>query len=121
MSGVTKGFIQNERGILKPGVEVSIRPFVGRFAHRQAALFEFREVRLGPFEFFDLGGAVPGGRDWGLTQTFPSVLRVRAAGPQRVQRIDDERKPLKIDLNFSIASAAVSSSTAATARIGSPW
>ena len=50
----------------------------------------------------------------------PGVARVRAAGPQARDRIDRERQRLVLDLNASIASAAVSSSTAATARIGSP-
>ena len=48
-------FVQNQRGILEACVEVAIRPFVGRFAHRQTAVLGFGEVRIGPLQFRDRG------------------------------------------------------------------
>jgi len=51
---------------------------------------------------------------------FPSSLGFGPPGPQRFEWINHNGKRLEIDLNFFNASAAVSSSTAATARIGSP-
>ena len=87
-------FVQHERGILEACVEVAIRPFVRRFAHRQTAVLGFGEVRLGPLEFRDRGLAAWRGR--------PDVTvrsRVRPTGPQRIEGIHHERKPLEINSN----------------------
>ena len=86
---------------------------------------------VGPLQLLDLrsparcgGGAgaaaCAGGGGAGRTQTLPSVRAFGPAGPQALHRIDDEGQRLELDLDLSIASAAVNSSTAATARIGSP-
>ena len=82
MAGVGRDerFVENERRILEAGIEIAVRPFVGRLAHRQAAMLFLREVRLGPLEFRDHGC----GRDFAprrrgrRAQTLPSV---RGFGP----------------------------------------
>jgi hypothetical protein len=47
--------------------------------------------------------------------------RVRAVGPQALNRIDDEGERLVVDVDRFDRLGAVFSSIAATARIGSPW
>ena len=89
-----KCFIQYEGGILEPCVEVTIRPFIRCLAHRQTAVLCFGEVRVRPLEFLDCGLAAGRGH--------PDVTirsRVRPTGPQRIQGIHHERKPLEINVN----------------------
>jgi multidrug resistance efflux pump len=54
-----------------------------------------------------------------VTQTLPST-RAFGAGAQALDRIDDERQRLEVERRSARCAAAVASSTAATARIGSP-
>ena len=48
-------FVKHERGVLETRVEVAIRPFGGRLAHRQTAILVLTKVRLAPLQFRDLG------------------------------------------------------------------
>src|SRR5437773_2027125 len=45
--------VENERRILEPGVEIAVRPFVRRLAHRQAPLVVLGEVGRSPFQLLD--------------------------------------------------------------------
>ena len=63
-------------------------------------------------------GRAPGGAAG--PRHFPASRALGAAWPQGVERVDHERQGLEIDLDASMASAAVNSSTAATAAMGSP-
>ena len=108
MTGVrrNKCFIQNQCGILEPGIHIAKGPLVGRFTHGQAAFFRFGEVRSGPFEFSEVGrrGArrlLPG-FSWRRLGPDPDVALgawVRPAGAKTVERIDYEGKMLKLNVN----------------------
>src|SRR5207244_81152 len=87
-------FVKNKRGIFETSVEVAIRPFVRRSAHRQTAVLGFGEVRIGPLEFRDCGLAA-----WWSRPDVTVCSRVRPTGPQRIEGIHRERKPLEINLN----------------------
>src|SRR5271170_6154062 len=88
-------FVQHQRGSLETCVDVAVRPFVGGFAHREAALLGFREVLIGPFEF----------RDGGRLRTRrgrPDVAvgsRIWPAGPQGIEGINHKREWFEIDSN----------------------
>src|SRR5207244_12855811 len=91
-------FVEHERGVLKTRVEVAVQPLVGRLAHWQTAVLVLTEVRLGPLELGDL-------RLWrtlwpGLHPHVAVGSRIGSAGTERFERIDDERKRLKINTNF---------------------
>src|SRR5207244_12451709 len=91
-------FVEHERGVLKTRVEVAVQPLVGRLAHWQTAVLVLTEVRLGPLELGDL-------RLWrnlwpGLHPHVAVGSRVGSAGTERFERIDDERKRVKINTNF---------------------
>src|SRR5260370_251609 len=88
-----KRLVQGECSILESSVEVSIRPFARRLAHRQTALFEFREVCLGPLELRDHRRLA----SWWSGPDVTVGSRVRPTWPQRIEGIDHERKPLDIE------------------------
>ena len=69
-----KCFVQHERGILEACVEVAIRPFIRRLAHRQTAVLGFAKSASVHFSSVTAGAAAPGG----VTQMLPSV---RGFGP----------------------------------------
>src|SRR5439155_7551391 len=81
--------VQDERCIVEAGIEVAVRPFVRRFAHRQPAALELGEIRMGPLELRDRGRL----RTWWLRPDVAVRSRVRTAGAQTIQRIDDKWKP----------------------------
>ncbi len=90
-----KCFVKYKRGIFETRVEVAIRPLVRRLAHRQTAVSGLGEVRIGPLEFRDR-------RRRATWRSHPDVAVsswVRTTGPQRIERIDDKRKPLEINVN----------------------
>ena len=99
-------FVKHERGVLETRVEIAERPFIGRLAHRQLALFGLGEVRLGPLEFPDLGrrhrcrAARRIRRRCGSHPDIALSSRIRPAGPQGFERIDDKRQRLEIDPNL---------------------
>ena len=113
--------VEHERGVLEAGVDVAVGPLLRRLAHRQAALVGLGELLGGPLD--RLRSATPRSAPDRRHRRVPTLPVVRAFGPpgrRLVERIDDERQRLESTSILSTASAAVSSSTAATARIGSP-
>ena len=118
--------VHDERCILKSGFEVADGPFVGRLAHRQAAFLIFCEVCFGPLKRRDIrrnnGWRTPGvgGGCGPRTQTLPSVLAFGPPGRRLTSGSTTNGSGSRSSRIFSMASAAVTSSTAATARIGSP-
>ena len=109
MAGVRRdeGFIEHQRRILEPGVDVAVRPFVGRLAHRQTPVLRLREFLLGPLERSDRRRW----RSWRRSsrdgrrsrRLYPDVSvrsGIGAAGAQGLERIDDEGKRFKIDSNL---------------------
>ncbi len=117
--GSDEGFVQNERGILEACIDVAVGPFVGRLAHGQAALFVFGEVCSVHLTSVTAGAAALR-RLAGRAQTFPSVRGFGPPGRRVSSGSMTKGSGSKSISIFSMASAAVSSSTAATARIGSP-
>ena len=121
-------FVEDQRRVLEARVDIADRPFIGRLAHRQTALLGLGEVRLGPLELRDVGRHHSGRAARRIrrrlaprTQTLPSVLAFGPPGRRLTSGSTTNGSGSKSSRIFSIASAAVSSSTAATARIGSPW
>ena len=106
MFGADEGLVEDEVGLLEAGLEIAERPLVGVLAERQLAVAGRGEVLVGPLQLLHLrpggaAGAAPaaGRRRRGRTQTLPSRARVRAARPQALERIDDERQRLELDLD----------------------
>ena len=56
MAGVRRDerFIEHERGILETGIQIAVRPFVGRLAHGQAIFFHAGKVSVRPLQRRDL-------------------------------------------------------------------
>ena len=102
MAGVRRdeGFVEHERRVLEAGLEIAERPLVGRLAHRQLACVVVGEVRLGPFHVSDDLGRRRGCPCLGAAPDVAADARVGPAGPQAVQRIDDEGQRLELDLDF---------------------
>jgi hypothetical protein len=99
-------FIDDDRGILEAGVEVTVRPLIRHRAHRQRAIGRVSEVALGPFQGLDfrpvLLRRLSGGRRRGRWRRHPDVAidaRVGAGRTQALDRIDDERQRLEIELD----------------------
>ena len=123
-----EGFVEDQGGLLESRVHVAVGPLVRRLAHRQAAFLASAKSAAVHFSSptwggGGLGGFSPGlaGGAGGLIQTLPSV---RGLGPpgRRLSSGSTTNGSCSNSMSIlSIASAAVSSSTAATARIGSPW
>ena len=94
-------FVEHERRFLEAGLDVAVRPLVGRLAHRQRPWRIPRSPRSVHFIFGDVRrrrrlarfgvGAHPG-----------VALRARVRPPwtQRVDRIDVERQRLPVDLDL---------------------
>ncbi len=85
--------VEHQRRVLEASFDVAVRPLDLRLAHRQLALVVLGEVLSGPLHLLDVERA---GRLAGLRRrAAPCVAldaRVRAVGPQRLDRIDDERE-----------------------------
>ncbi len=105
--------VEHQGRILEAGVEVAVRPLLGRVGHDgQLAVLCLGQLRRGVLQLFDLGTW------WGLrlaSAALCPLLRrcrrrnepvvalgpgVRTAGTQAHQRIDAERKRLEIDLDL---------------------
>src|SRR5215472_15221079 len=100
MAGVwgNKGFVENHRRILEPGIQIADHPLVLRLAQRQAAMFRLGEIGVRPLQLSHI-------RDrWARRflswfwlrhlRPDPDVAldsRVRSTRAQRVQRFDGER------------------------------
>ena len=100
-----EGFVDDERRGLEAGVEIAVRPLVGRLAHRQAAFGRVREILRGPFQHLHLRPrrrrrrAGVGAAGTGVTQTLPSRRAFGLPGPQALDRIGDERQRLEIEID----------------------
>ena len=99
-----EGFVEDERGVLEAGVEIAVRPLLGRLAHRQRCRRgASAKSCVGPLQRLDLRarrrsvGAGPAGGAGIPDVAFES--RVGAAGPQALDRIDDERQRLEIEVD----------------------
>ena len=91
--GMTRGherLVEHESRIRKTALEVAVRPLGRGLAHRQRAVLGRREVLLRPLDFLQ---ALP--RDHGVA----AHLRVRAPGPQALQRIHRKRQRLQVHLD----------------------
>ena len=56
-----KGFVQNQRGILKTRIQIAVLPVIGHLAHRQLTSFVVGKILLRPFQFTIVGGGGFGG------------------------------------------------------------
>ena len=102
-----KGFIEHQRRILEPCVDVTVRPFIGRFPHWQTPVLRVGELRLGPLERSDRGrrrGRRRSSRDGRRCRRLHPDVSVRsgigATGPQGIERVDGEGKRFKLDSNL---------------------
>ena len=114
MSGVTNVSSSTSAAFLKPAVDVAVRPRVGRILRNAcpwAAGLPWPSSKSASVHFSSLtssGGGACGsfrpacgaGAGGSRYQVLPSDPRVRAAGPQRLERIDHERQRLEIDLDL---------------------
>ena len=97
-------FVDDECRGLEAGVEIAEGPFVRRVAQRQRAGGSVREVLLGPLQRLELRSRrrSAGAGHRGCRRGKPDVAfetAIRAAGPQAVDRIDDERQRLEIEID----------------------
>src|SRR5262249_59748750 len=58
--GSNKGFVQNQSRIFEPRIQIADHPFILRTAHRQAAMFCFGEIAVGPLQFSHVGNGWAG-------------------------------------------------------------
>ena len=100
--GCDERLVEHERRVLEAGVEIAVRPLVGRLAHGQAPLLVFGEVGVGPLQLLDRRrrDRLPRHRWLRLAPDVAFEARVRAARTQGHQRIDGERKRFPIDLDL---------------------
>jgi hypothetical protein len=127
MTGVGRheGFIQNQRGFLESGIDIAVRPgvggvwngvqlaifipdlHVGDLAYGQFAILSVGKLGFGPFPYRGLDGR----RRWWrfarlrgrCRRAYPDVTAdsgIRSAGPECVQRIDDEWQMLELDFDL---------------------
>jgi len=117
-------FVKDQRRVFQACFHIADFPFFARLAQRQTAILGILEVLASPLDCLEFGGrhrrplAGLRRRRWHTHPGVPIYPRVRAAWPQSFKWIDHEWQTLKIDFNFFNGIGAVSSSTAATARIG---
>jgi hypothetical protein len=116
--GRREGLVQNSAAFLKPA---SMSPYDHSSGAWPIGNCPWSYSAKSSSVHFSSVNCGPGRRRRGPHPHIAVLARIRAARPQALQRIDAKRQRLKIDLDLSIASAQVNSSTAATARIGSPW
>ena len=105
--GGDERFIEDQCGALEAPFDVTVRPFVGRLAHRQMAFLFLCEVRLGPLEHSDRGrrrGRWRSSRHGrGRRRLHPDVSvgsRIGASGAQGLERVDGKGQRLKLDSNL---------------------
>jgi len=111
-AGGDEAFLDDQLGSLEAGLEIAIDPLLGGLAERQLVVARGGKVARLPF----------GGLQVDLRRRDVAVgAGIGAAGKQALQRVGGHGANCsKSILIASIASAAISSVSAATARIGSP-
>ena len=96
-------FIEHQRGLLESGLEIAVRPLLGRLAHRQLAVAFGGEVGVRPLQRLDLRA---GGRSVRVgpcrRRRIPDVsfeASVGAAGAKALDRIDDEGERFEVEVD----------------------
>ena len=119
----SRRFRRGRVGLLHPLFDVTdLHLGVADLTHGQLALVILGEIGLGPLDFAraEGGGAGVPGATSGRSQTLPPTRALGPPGRRLASGSTAWGKRWISSLIFSMASAAVSSSTAQTARIGSP-
>ena len=107
-----EGLVEHQRGVAEAGLDVAVLPPCARLSQWEHAVAGGGEHVGGPLHRGHLA----------VHERVALLAGVGAAGPQAGDRIDDERQRIRRPrVIASMASAAVHSSTAATASTGSPW
>jgi hypothetical protein len=95
--------VDDDRGILETGVQVAVRPFVGRGSHRQRAIASGGEILFGPLQRLKLWpGRRATGPGSGRRRRIPHVAfssPVGAGRPEAFDRIGDEWQRLEPDVD----------------------
>ena len=103
MAGVRSNerLVEDQVGLLEPGLDVADDPFIGVLAERQLAVARGSEVLVGPLQFLNLrsgGWSALRGR-LGPDPHVALGASVRRSGPQALDRIDHERQRLVFDVD----------------------
>src|SRR5499427_3456110 len=119
-------FVDDQRRAPESSVEITVRPLFGRLPIGRPPSGASAKSRSVHFSVWILGRGggpplAPPGAGGAGNQTLPSVRPFAPDGRRLSTGSTTKGSASKSTSIFSIASAAVRSSTAASARIGSPW